>query len=78
MARKTERKWMRDTKNPKTEGKFSRKAKRAHMSTQAYARKERHASGALGKEARLALTYAKYRPKKRIHKREARRSSSRG
>lgn len=70
-------KWMQGARNPKTEGTFARKAKRAHMSTSAYARKERRAPGRLGRQARLALTYAKYRPKKRTHKREAHRSSSR-
>jgi hypothetical protein len=38
----------------KNKGKFSRKAKRAGMSTAEYARKESGAPGKLGKEARLA------------------------
>lgn len=70
----------------KNRGKFSRKAKRAGMSTAAYARKERNAPGALGKEARLAQTLEKVsrgkkkqtkratsRRKKRIGSRKARR-----
>jgi hypothetical protein len=36
-------------------GKFSGKAKRAGMSTLAYARKEKNAGGTLGKEANFAL-----------------------
>ncbi len=36
-------------------GQFKAKAKRAGMSTAAYARKEEHAPGRLGKQARLAL-----------------------
>ncbi len=36
-------------------GQFSAKAKRAGMSTRAYAEKEQHAKGLLGKQARLAL-----------------------
>lgn len=36
-------------------GAFKAKAKKAGMGTQAYARKERHASGKLGDEARLDL-----------------------
>lgn len=37
-------------------GAFSRKAKEAGMSTSEYARKEEHAPGTLGKQARLAET----------------------
>jgi hypothetical protein len=37
-----------------TKGLFGRKAARAGMSTQAYAAKEAHAPGVLGKEARFA------------------------
>lgn len=37
-----------------TKGLFARKAKRAGMSTAAYARKEQGAPGKLGKEARFA------------------------
>lgn len=42
------------------EGLFSAKAKRAGMSTQAYARKEYHAPGALGKQARFAANAANW------------------
>lgn len=44
-------------------GAFRRAAQRAGMSTEAYAEKEKHASGTLGKRARLALTFSKIRPK---------------
>lgn len=37
-------------------GQFKAKAKRAGMSTKAYAEKEKHAKGRTGKQARLALT----------------------
>lgn len=37
-------------------GAFRAKAKRAGMSTRAYAQKEKHASGKTGAQARLALT----------------------
>ena len=36
-------------------GQFAAKAKRAGMSTRAFARKKQHAAGLLGKQARLAL-----------------------
>jgi len=45
----------------KRPGAFSAKAKRAGMSTSAYARKEDKAPGRLGREARLAETLAKIR-----------------
>lgn len=45
----------------KNKGKFSAKAKRAGMSTAAYARKEAGAGGTLGKEANLAETLARVR-----------------
>ena len=40
-------------------GAFTRKAKAAGMTVQAYARKMRKAPGRLGKQARLALTLKK-------------------
>lgn len=40
----------------KNKGVFSKKAHRAGMSTGAYAAKEAHASGRLGKQARAAQT----------------------
>lgn len=46
-------------------GSFSKKAKSAGMSTMGYARKELHASGRTGKQARLAETLAKLRRKKK-------------
>lgn len=46
-------------------GAFGRKAKAAGMSTSAYARKMRHAKGATGRQARLALTLGKMRRHRR-------------
>lgn len=43
-----------------TVGKFGAKAKAAGMSTQAYARKERHAGSKLGKEAVFAANAGKH------------------
>jgi len=51
------RRWIQ--KAIKRPGAFTRKAKAAGMSVQAYARKKRHAAGRLGKQARLALTLKK-------------------
>ena len=42
-------------------GSFRRAAQAHGMSTQAYAEKEKGASGTVGKRARLALTFAKMR-----------------
>jgi len=50
-------KWI--SKAIKRPGAFTRKAKAAGMSVQAFARKKRHAAGRLGKQARLALTLKK-------------------
>lgn len=47
----------------KRPGAFSKKAKRAGMSTYAYAKKKKHASGRTGRQARLALTLRKLRRK---------------
>ena len=52
--------WMADA--VKRPGAFKAKAKAAGMSTQAYAAKEKTAPGRLGKQARLAQTFAKFRP----------------
>ncbi len=52
--------WMADA--VKRPGAFKAKAKAAGMSTQAYAAKEKAAPGRLGKQARLAQTFAKFRP----------------
>jgi hypothetical protein len=43
-------------------GSFSRSAHRAGESTMQYARQKREAPGLLGKRARLALTFNKFRP----------------
>jgi hypothetical protein len=55
--------WMADAVKPARKGVFKAKAESAGMSTQAYAAKEKNAPGKLGKEARLAQTFAKMRPK---------------
>jgi len=47
-------------------GAFSAKAKRAGMSTSAYAQKEKHAGGTLGREANLAQTLGRLRKRKKI------------
>jgi hypothetical protein len=52
---------MQSTVIPSHKGLFSAKAKRAGMTTQEYARKKASAAGTLGKEARLAETFAKLR-----------------
>lgn len=44
-------------------GSFTRSAKKAGMSTHAFAEKEKHASGVTGKRARLAITLGKMRKK---------------
>ncbi len=54
--------WMAGAVKPSRKGVFGAKAKAAGMSTQAYAAKEKNAPGKLGKEARLAQTFAKFRP----------------
>lgn len=57
------RKWMqRAVSRP---GAVRSKAKRAHMSTHQWEEKHKHDSGRSGKQARLGLTFAKYRGKKR-------------
>jgi hypothetical protein len=57
--------WMKGAVKPSHKGLFRKKAERAGMSTAAYARKEAAAPGKLGREARLAETFAKFRPKKK-------------
>jgi len=47
----------------KRPGAFRAKAKAAGMSTSAYAQKEKGAPGRLGRQARLAVTLGKLRPK---------------
>ena len=48
-------KWMQ--KAVKHPGAFTAKAKAAGMSVSAFAQKNKHASGTLGKQARLALVF---------------------
>ena len=58
-------KWMQKAaermKEKGTVGSFSRMAKEHGMSTQAFARKEKHAGGKIGKKANFALNAAKAR-----------------
>ena len=54
--------WMKGAVKPSRKGVFKAKAEAAGMSTGAYAAKEKNAPGKLGKEARLAQTFAKMRP----------------
>lgn len=56
--------WMKQAVPESRKGVFRKKAERAGMSTREYAEKERDAPGALGKEARLARTFERLRPKK--------------
>ena len=56
--------WMAGAVKPSHKGLFRAKAERAGMSTHAYAVKKQDAPGALGKEARLALTFERNRPHK--------------
>jgi hypothetical protein len=49
--------WIEKAVPKSRRGVFSAKAKRAGMSTHAYAEKERKAPGKLGEEARLALRF---------------------
>jgi len=48
-------------------GSFSAAAKKAGESTAAYAKEKKSAPGITGKRARLALTFAKFRPKGASH-----------
>lgn len=59
MAEDGGEKWIQGAiKHP---GAFTKKAKAAHMGTQAFAKKHAHDSGTLGKQARLAQTLSKMR-----------------
>ncbi len=60
-------KWIKKAVKPSHEGRFKKKAERAGMSTAAYADKEKDAPGTLGKEARLARTFAGMRKKSPLH-----------
>jgi hypothetical protein len=57
--------WMKDAVKPSRKGVFKAKAERAGMSTSAFAAKEKNAPGKLGKEARLAQTFERERPRGR-------------
>ncbi len=51
------KKWIPKAVPKSHEGKFTAKAERAGKSVHEYAEEEKHAPGALGKEARLAQTF---------------------
>lgn len=54
--------WIREATKD-AHGQFSAKAKKAGMSTAAFAKKKQNSSGKLGKQARLAETLSKIRKK---------------
>ncbi len=53
--------WMKDAVPKANKGKFAAKAAKAGKSTSEYASEKSDAPGTLGKEARLAKTFAKFR-----------------
>lgn len=58
MEKKKTKKWIKAaTEN--SHGQFRKKAESAGMSTHAYAEKEKHAGGLVGKQANLALNLTK-------------------
>lgn len=56
--------WIKGAIKPSHKGSFRAAAKRAGKSTMAYAKAKQHASGTLGKRARLALTLSRMRRRK--------------
>ena len=56
--------WMKRAVKPSRKGVFAAKAKAAGESTAEYADNKASAPGTLGKEARLAKSFAKFRPGK--------------
>ena len=58
-------KWIKKAVPESHKGLFGEKAKRAGMSTAAYAEKEKDAPGKLGKEARLAQNFESMARKKK-------------
>lgn len=69
--------WMKDAVKPGRKGVFRKKAERAGESTAQFASEHAGDKGKLGKEARLAKTFAKHRPGKRKSKRKSGRSRGR-
>lgn len=61
MAKK---KWIKSAVKPQNKGKFAAKAEAAGKSTAAFAADHAGDNGTLGKEARLAGTFAKMRKKR--------------
>jgi hypothetical protein len=62
---KSKKKWVQAAVPKSRKGVFKEKAEHAGMSTRAYAEKEKNASSALGKEARLATTLMGMHKRKR-------------
>lgn len=56
--------WIKSAVKPENKGKFAAKAEAAGKSTAEYAAEKADAPGKLGKEARLARTFAKMRSKR--------------
>lgn len=62
MAKK--KNWIRGAVKPENKGKFTAKAEAAGKSVKEFAAEKKDASGALGKEARLAQNFEKMAKKK--------------
>ena len=65
---KKKKKWMKAAVPESHKGIFTAKAKAAGKSVHEYAEEKKTAGSKLGKEANLALTFEKERPKKKAHK----------
>lgn len=62
--------WIKKAAPESRKGVFKEKAKRAGMSTTAYAEKEKDAPGKLGKEARLAKAFSGMRKRSPLYDRK--------
>lgn len=69
-SRTVAKKWTKEAVPKSRRGVFKAKAEAAGMSTAEYAEKEKDAPGKLGKEARLAQTFAKMRKKRPLYDKE--------
>jgi hypothetical protein len=67
LRRKFVANWMAGAVKPSHRGLFKRKAERAGVSTAAFASEHASDKGTLGREARLAQTFARFRPRHRVH-----------
>ena len=72
MAARRPKKWI--AKAIRHPGALRKKAKRAKMSTHAFAEKEKGAPGRTGKEARLALTLGRMHKGRKATRKRARRA----